>query len=139
MKAEEQEVDVDGMDISPDLSPILPKRALNTSAGSTSGSKSISKPSSSTSTSNHNNNNNNHSNNNNQTKSNSKSPTSTGTNTKGKEAGKIGSGGGGGKKRGKGVMDEDIMWAEEDPDDDEKGWKMRVSKGAAELAEEIGV
>jgi COMPASS component SWD1 len=36
-------------------------------------------------------------------------------------------------------MDEDLVWAEEDPDEDERGWKMLVSKSAAELAEEMGV
>ncbi|EKM75695.1 hypothetical protein AGABI1DRAFT_122989 [Agaricus bisporus var. burnettii JB137-S8] len=36
-------------------------------------------------------------------------------------------------------VDEDLLWADEDPDEDEKGWKMHISKSAAELAEEIGV
>lgn len=69
-----------------------------------------------------------------QTKANLNSKSSVSSaNAKGKELGK-----GGTKKGGKGA-DEDLAWAEEDPDEDMKGWKMRVSKGAAELAEELGV
>jgi len=36
-------------------------------------------------------------------------------------------------------VDEDVLWAEEDPDEDVKGWKMRVSKAAADLGDELGV
>jgi len=33
--------------------------------------------------------------------------------------------------------DKDSVWADEDPDEDVKGWKMNISRAVAGLAEEI--
>ncbi|KAJ3560730.1 hypothetical protein NP233_g10647 [Leucocoprinus birnbaumii] len=135
MKAEEQEVDIDDMDTSPDESPIVPKRSVNnsessTTAGGGNGTTSKSSPATTTSTSTT-------SNAALQSKPNSKSNSSSTTtnhvpttnNSKGKNApGKMVK-----------AVDEDAAWADEDPDEDVKGWKMHISKGVAELAEELGV
>ena len=37
------------------------------------------------------------------------------------------------------VGDKDSIWADKDPDEDVKGWKMNVSHAVAGLAEEVGV
>jgi len=37
------------------------------------------------------------------------------------------------------IGDEDSIWADEDPDEDVKGWKMNISHTVAGLSEEVGI